>query len=165
MSRRIEVDAARCTGCRGCALTCSLNRSGEVRLAAAAIRIVSQPDEGASVPIVCVSCPERPCVAACPVGALRDSDDTPIIDADRCIGCRLCLAACPYAAIGFDPVTKKAVKCDLCGGEPLCVQVCNAAGTMPGTLALSEGPATEKTLTGALDRAQKAARWKETSHV
>ena len=165
MSRRIAVDASRCTGCRGCALTCSLNRSGEVRLAAAAIRIVSQPDEGGSVPLVCVSCPERPCVSACPVGAIRDAEDTPIIDPDRCIGCRLCIRACPYDAIGFDPVMKKAVKCDLCGGEPLCLQVCNAATTMPGTLSLSEGPASEELLGAALERAQNAARWREASHA
>jgi len=160
MSRRVEVDASRCTGCRACMLTCSLRRTGEARLSASAIRVVSSPDEGQHAPIVCLACSERPCIAACPVGAIVDAEETPLLDVKRCIGCRACVDACPYGAIGFDPVAGKAVKCDLCGGDPLCVKVCNAATTMPGALSVVEGPPTEASLQEARRRRTEAASWR-----
>lgn len=161
MTCRVEVDAARCTGCRACMLTCSLRRTGEARLSASAIRVFSAHDEGAHAPIVCVSCASRPCVAVCPVGAIQDAEDTPILDVDRCIGCTACVTACPFGAIGFDTVSQRAVKCDLCGGTPLCVEVCNAATTMPGALALTEGPLSEASTESATHRLRNAQLWRD----
>lgn len=159
MSRRVEVDASRCTGCRACMLTCSLRRTGEVRLSGSAIRVVSAPDEAAHAPIVCRSCEDRPCVEVCPVGAIRDAEDTPILDVDQCIGCKACTAACPYGAISFDKAAEKAVKCDLCGGDPLCVKVCNAATTMPGALSFGEGPLAGDSVKAAEERLRTAQCW------
>jgi len=160
MSRRVEVDASRCTGCRACMLTCSLRRTGEARLSASAIQVVSSPDEGSHAPIVCLACSGRPCIAACSVDVIIDSKETPLLDVERCIGCGACIDACPYGAIGFDPVAGKAIKCDLCGGDPLCVKVCNAATTMPGALSIVDDPPTKEALKEAWRRRTQATSWK-----
>ncbi|MHA2250215.1 MAG: 4Fe-4S dicluster domain-containing protein [Candidatus Kariarchaeaceae archaeon] len=49
-------------------------------------------------PRPCQQCRNPPCVQVCPVSAAwqRDGDKLTLIDHDRCIGCRLCMAACPY---------------------------------------------------------------------
>jgi len=160
MSRHVEVDAARCTGCRACMLTCSLRRMGETRLSGSAIQVFSSADEGKHAPIVCLACPSRPCIEACPVRAIVDADDTPLLDVKRCIGCRACIAACPYGAIGYDEALGKAVKCDLCDGDPLCVSVCNAATTMPGALRILDGPPSAESLDAAQERLANAESWR-----
>lgn len=47
-----------------------------------------------------------------------------VVDEERCTGCGFCAAACPWGVITLDPVTGKALKCDLCGGDPACVKEC-----------------------------------------
>jgi len=46
------------------------------------------------------------------------------IDYDRCIGCRMCMAVCPFGAISLDSARGRPIKCDLCDGDPLCVTFC-----------------------------------------
>jgi len=46
------------------------------------------------------------------------------VDYEKCTGCGNCVNVCPYGAVTVDPVTKKAIKCDLCGGNPECVKIC-----------------------------------------
>lgn len=61
----------------------------------------------------------------CPTSAIyRVEDGTVSVDAKKCIGCKLCISACPLGNITFSPVEKKVVKCDLCGGEPKCAKLC-----------------------------------------
>jgi Fe-S-cluster-containing hydrogenase component 2 len=63
---------------------------------------------------------------ACPVNALTWNNETGaiIVDEDNCVGCRVCTIACPIGGISIDPTTKTAFKCDLCGGDPECVKIC-----------------------------------------
>lgn len=50
-----------------------------------------------------MQCQDAPCVEACPVKAsYLGEDGIVVIDADRCIGCRYCIAACPYGARSVD---------------------------------------------------------------
>jgi Fe-S-cluster-containing dehydrogenase component len=43
------------------------------------------------------------------------------------VGCKLCTIACPYGTVFYDPDTRKAFKCNLCGGEPACASACPTA--------------------------------------
>jgi Fe-S-cluster-containing hydrogenase component 2 len=57
----------------------------------------------------------------------------PIIEEEKCNGCMTCVNECPFQGITYDKVNKKAIKCDLCGGDPMCVKVCQ-----PGALVAFE---------------------------
>jgi Fe-S-cluster-containing hydrogenase component 2 len=63
----------------------------------------------------------------CPQKAIsRDEEMSRVmVDYDLCIGCRACIAACPFGAMGYDQVERKVIKCDLCEGEPLCAKFCD----------------------------------------
>jgi Fe-S-cluster-containing hydrogenase component 2 len=94
---------------------------------------VKSEGEGLSVPVVCQQCEDPPCAAICPVQAIvRDPEtDAVIVDGDLCVGCQMCVVACPFGAVVLDRDRRKAIKCDLCGGaEPWCVRFCE-----PGALA------------------------------
>ena len=49
-----------------------------------------------------------------------------IVDPEKCTGCKICLQACPWEMISYDPDSRKATKCHLCQGKPKCVEACPA---------------------------------------
>jgi Fe-S-cluster-containing hydrogenase component 2 len=82
--------------------------------------------EGQGVPITCAHCESAPCASICSVGAISrdESLGSVVVDYDRCIGCRMCVAECPFGAISFDGERNGVFKCDLCDGDPLCPRFC-----------------------------------------
>ena len=128
MGRVIVIDEKNCTGCRSCELACSGFKEGQFIPERSRVRVISNAFEGWSRPTVCPQCEEPMCMAVCPVQAISkmktpDGDPLIYLDQDKCIGCHRCMVACPVGAIEFFPKLK-AVKCDLCGGAPKCVQFC-----------------------------------------
>ncbi|MEM2921762.1 MAG: 4Fe-4S dicluster domain-containing protein [Candidatus Bathyarchaeia archaeon] len=133
--KRVLVDETCCTGCRYCEVVCSLKHEGETNPRKSRIRILGDPLNGEDRPTVCdpYICKTMPCVDACPVSAIKKDPDTgyPLISIDECTGCKICLEACPINAIFYDQEKRKALKCDLCGGDPECVKRCVAHVYLP----------------------------------
>lgn len=119
----LYVYPEKCTGCKQCALACSLSKFGECNPRKSAISIVRDEFEGYEYPIVCLQCEDAPCVAMCPQNAFYREQGVVMFNGDRCIGCRLCVVLCPYSAITW--LGAALVKCDLCEGDPKCVRYCS----------------------------------------
>jgi formate dehydrogenase iron-sulfur subunit len=65
----------------------------------------------------CMHCDEPACVSACPVTALKKSEEGPVVyHPEICIGCRYCMWACPFGAISaqWDKLAPEISKCTLC---------------------------------------------------
>jgi len=124
----IIVDQAACTGCRQCELVCSVKHTGTANPARARINVIRWEREGFYLPMLCQQCVEAACVAVCPKDALSRDDKNEIVvyDPERCIGCKMCVMACPFGAMGVDSELGKVSKCDLCDGDPTCVSFCDA---------------------------------------
>jgi Fe-S-cluster-containing hydrogenase component 2 len=127
MEKVIVVDPDKCTGCKVCEMICSLHHENEINPTKARIQVISWEDEGIDIPMICQQCGDAPCEAVCPVNAISRAKDTGamLIDDDTCIGCRMCINACPFGAPTVRPETRKVVKCDLCSGDPQCVEFCS----------------------------------------
>lgn len=118
-----------CTACHLCELICSATHVDEFAPSRSRIRIENSPQEGFSKVMACFSCPDAPCIASCPTGAIsRPGSRQPlVIDHQVCDGCGgqpACVPACPYGAMYFDAVVQRAIACDMCGGDPQCVKYC-----------------------------------------
>jgi Fe-S-cluster-containing hydrogenase component 2 len=76
---------------------------------------------------VCRQCQDAPCLTVCPEDAIVKEDNvkgTICVEVETCAGCGLCVKACPFGGIQTEPVSKRAFKCELCEGEPACVDFC-----------------------------------------
>ena len=178
------LDLSRCIGCRRCVYACvrENNQSRDPQIQW--IRVLQmQKEEGIDVmqatqyynpgtvpqeghfymPVQCHHCRNAPCVKVCPVKATwQDPDGIVVIDYDRCVGCRCCMAACPYGArhfnwgeptlsaadlnpnthyLGNRPRPRGVVeKCTFCiqrvrnGRYPACVEICPVGARKFGNL-------------------------------
>ena len=157
----MAINLDRCIGCQTCALSCKMQNNVPDGLYWN--RVIT---EGSSVvdgavgtypnlsrtylPMACQHCENPACQKVCPTGATyKDDNGVVLVDYSKCIGCRMCMAACPYnvrqfnwnepaRAAGFNygdkdvPVRTKGMveKCTFCherterGQEPICVQNC-----------------------------------------
>lgn len=169
------LDIARCIGCRRCVYGCvAENNQSRMRPQLQWIRVVRQkkgtminleeadhyynpefvPEPGFQyMPVQCQHCENPPCVRVCPVKATwKEPDGIVVVDYNWCIGCRYCIAACPYKGrvfnwgepnipveeintkvhyLGNRPRMKNVVeKCTFCiqrvrqGRYPACVEAC-----------------------------------------
>ncbi len=99
------MDLARCDGCGHCTLACAAMHW--IPPDRQYIPVLVMRDAKAEAPYYfprpCYHCDEPPCTKVCPVNATyKTQDGTVLIDNDRCIGCRFCMAACPYGARSFN---------------------------------------------------------------
>ncbi len=130
------VDQRRCIGCHSCTIACKSENNvplGYWRSWVKGIQKGSFPDVGNMfLRRLCNQCETAPCVQVCPVQATvrRDEDGVVIMYYGKCIGCGMCISACPYDARFFNPIRHTADKCDFCaaridnGLRPACVDSC-----------------------------------------
>jgi Fe-S-cluster-containing hydrogenase component 2 len=126
MDKVLVINHEKCTGCRQCELVCSVVHEGVSNPSRSRIHVIKWESEGIYIPMACQQCADAPCMAVCPVKALgREKKlDYVEVDYELCIGCRLCVAVCPFGAMSFDAKDSKVIKCDLCDGDPTCVRFC-----------------------------------------
>jgi Fe-S-cluster-containing dehydrogenase component len=147
------VDTTRCIGCRACEAACSeanrlpkpatqgqesvfeKKRTTDSSTYAVINRYTNPKDERTPtyVRTQCMHCVQPACASACPVAALEKTPEGPVVyHADRCLGCRYCMLACPFGIPKFEyekpiPYIRK---CCFCidrlqrGKVPACAEVC-----------------------------------------
>lgn len=125
-----------CVACRLCEVYCATEHSQSKDVLKAfkeehplpISRISVQRSGAISLAVNCRHCDEPYCAWACVTGALIKDPVTGIVNyqPEKCIGCWICVVACPYGVINIDPLRSKIAKCDLCPGRevPVCVTVC-----------------------------------------
>jgi len=119
----IRLDVSKCSGCRRCEVTCSFFHSGKVGRNGSRIKVVKIDDKGIDIPVVCQQCEERYCTK-CPESAIAIGQMGEIVvSLTLCTACGTCESQCPIGAI--EVFNEIPYVCDLCGGEPRCVQECN----------------------------------------
>ena len=130
-------DQNKCVGCGACKEACSETNhvpAGQLRMTLERQSpLDGTPGNRKYVRVSCQQCSEPPCVRVCPTGAAHIDPATNIVTMDnsRCVGCKYCIAACPYNVRYINSETKVADNCDFClktkladGEEPACVQAC-----------------------------------------
>jgi carbon-monoxide dehydrogenase iron sulfur subunit len=120
----VAADLEKCTGCGVCELVCALKREKVYNPQRSRIKIL-RLHQLINMSTACRLCENPPCVTACPLDCLTQSETGVIIvDEDKCDCCGWCIKACPYGAIVMNPEKETVMICDLCDGEPQCVEWC-----------------------------------------
>jgi len=127
MAKVLCIDYRKCTGCRTCEQVCAVKHDGVLNPMRSRIKIMKWESEGLYVPMSCNQCQDAPCMNVCPVKAISRDEELGCVgvDYDVCIGCRSCVAVCPFGAMNYNTADRQVFKCDLCDGEPQCVRFCD----------------------------------------
>ncbi len=126
MRGRYTVTPYLCTGCRTCELACSFTHAIDGKPGRSRIYPLAAGYKDLYVPVVCFQCDDPACVKSCLVNAITLNEDTGAyeISPEKCVRCMACVAACPFGCSLFDKQHNLVVKCDLCGGDPVCAHFC-----------------------------------------
>jgi Fe-S-cluster-containing hydrogenase component 2 len=122
----VSVDPGKCIGCGLCEYACTVEKGeGIWNPIHSRIRVVRMAPVF-NFALTCRGCQDARCVKACPERALSQSESTGllIIDESKCKGCDWCVQACEHGGITIHSDTGKAIACNLCEGEPKCVESC-----------------------------------------
>ena len=128
------IDESKCVGCYACRVACQTQNR---RAAQEGYNRLEEREYGKFpdyarefLPVQCQHCDNPPCVKVCPTGAShKRKDGVVLVNKDHCIGCKYCIAACPYNV----RIIKKEgyiEKCRFCvefvtkGEKPACVTTC-----------------------------------------
>ncbi|MEG1517354.1 MAG: 4Fe-4S dicluster domain-containing protein [Raoultibacter sp.] len=153
----MAIDAQHCLGCQTCVVACQLHNGLRPNIAWMTVEAIEWgrwPDaDRLYFPHLCLHCDAPYCVKVCPTGASYISDGGIVaIDYEKCIGCGVCISACPYGArrintqdtwffdarvpapyeTGEKNRINVAEKCTFCAGRvqkglnPICVDSCPA---------------------------------------
>ena len=124
--KRMIINPARCSGCKTCELACSFSHLSRPGLPGISRIKAYTYSEDLSLVVVCLQCDEAACVKSCPSGALFLDEKTGAVawEREKCVHCGMCAVACPFGNIGIDPANGEVLKCDLCGGDPICAKFC-----------------------------------------
>jgi len=139
------IDQDKCIGCHACTVACKSENEvplSVTRTYVKAVDVGAFPQARRALQVTrCNQCDDAPCVAACPTAAMfRRADGIVDFNKSACIGCKACMAACPYDAIFINPQDHSAEKCNFCahridmGLEPACVVVCPVEAIIVGDL-------------------------------
>jgi len=139
MDKVIIVTIEKCLACKSCEIACALAHSKSKVLEEAITEsprpqrmVTVEPVGESGVPIQCRHCEAAPCIEICPTGAIQRFDkQAPVtVDADLCIGCKLCMLICPFGVLQIGSEGRAIIKCDMCyerlkeGKLPECVEAC-----------------------------------------
>lgn len=139
MKARFYVKPALCTGCRTCELACAFVHTVNGKPGRSCIYPLPGGPKDVWVPVTCLQCDDAACAKSCLVDAITRDPETGAmnLDMDKCVRCMACVAACPFGCSLHDATHDLVVKCDLCGGDPVCARFCPSK-------ALNYGPIEEK---------------------
>jgi molybdopterin-containing oxidoreductase family iron-sulfur binding subunit len=115
------IDLRRCDGCGKCTTGCQeMHYLPEDQAWIKVYEITDASGGTYSMPVLCQMCERAPCVQVCPVGATyHEADGVVLIDQSVCIGCRMCMAACPYGVRVFNWRSPEAAPAGAVSGSPL----------------------------------------------
>jgi formate dehydrogenase iron-sulfur subunit len=148
MPRAILYDSTMCIGCKACEGACAERWhlpyddkvAAESRLSAHKLTTIQVHGDHFSRKL-CMHCAEPTCASVCPVGALHKTSLGPVVyDADKCMGCRYCMTACPFQVPVYEWNSRlpKVRKCDMCYDRQLagkltaCAEACPTGATTCG---------------------------------
>lgn len=116
-----RIDRSKCVGCRACNVACKMENNTPTEMN---YRWVVEKETGAYpnpavefLSMACYHCRDPACMAACPTtpnAITKDADGRVLIDEGVCVGCKNCMAVCPYGAPQFNALTQKVEKCTYC---------------------------------------------------
>ncbi len=124
----IGIDPSKCDRCYACEVACAESHPDNDGLSMCIVDATLGP----SISLHCQHCENASCLNVCPTGNIVRNEETKIVWAkgNKCIGCKMCVSACPFGMIVWNSGRGIANKCDLCreriaAGEPVaCVAAC-----------------------------------------